>query len=112
MMTNIFWGIAWLLGTYVGWHLHKAHLANVAKKMQQAEEDERENNRFKPSLAQDKINVFIKKDGDIFYVYARDDGMFLAQGRSAEEVSNHLLCRFPNKTFYGSDKNIEEVGYK
>jgi len=111
-MTNLFWIIAWFLGMYAGWYLRQSQLENSIKKMQQEEEAERASKRFRPSIKDDVINAIIERDKDIFYVYAKEDGIFLAQGKSASEITERLTERFPDKKFYVTESNVSEVDYK
>ncbi len=111
-MTSIFYIIGFCLGVYGGWHLHKSYLESVIKKLERKAQDERENNTFRPSILDDKIDVTIKKTDDIFYLYAKSDGTFLAQGKNSEEIQKKLEDRFPGKSFYGDPSNVKEVNYK
>lgn len=111
MMTNIFYIIGFLLGVYGGWNLHKGHIEDMVKRMKEVEQDEREQNTFRPSIHDDKVQVIIKKTDDIFYLYA-EDGTFLAQGRSHKEISEKLAVRFPGKSFFGDSSNLKEVDFK
>jgi hypothetical protein len=61
-------------------------------------------NTFKIQLLKhlDKIihRVRVEKDQDTYYWYDHDNGAFLAQGQSDEEIINHLKTRFPTHIFY------------
>lgn len=111
MITSIFYIIGFFLGGYAGWHLHKSYLEHLITLKEQLERDEKENNRYRPVINDDKINVIIKRYEDIFYVYA-SDGTFLAQGKSSKEVGERLSERFPGKEFFGDKENVKEVDFK
>ena len=44
--------------------------------------------------------VRVEKVNDVYYWYDHDDGEFLAQGTSDEEIINGLKSRFPTHIFY------------
>ncbi len=59
-----------------------------------------------------KVDMIIEKTGDMFYLYNKETDMFLAQGRSLDEIKLILEIRFPNVTFNATVSNIEEVDFK
>ena len=44
--------------------------------------------------------VRVEKDKDTYYWYDSDDGKFLAQGATDEEIIDSLKARFPQHIFY------------
>ena len=44
--------------------------------------------------------VRVEKDKDTYYWYDSDDGKFLAQGATDEEIIESLKARFPQHIFY------------
>lgn len=46
-----------------------------------------------------------EKEGDVIYWYDHDDGEFLAQGRTQEDIIQVVKTRYPNHMFY-LDTNI------
>lgn len=47
--------------------------------------------------------VSVEKHGDIYYWYDNDDGEFLGQGRSDQELIDHVKRRYPNHLFLFTD---------
>jgi hypothetical protein len=52
------------------------------------------------------IDITIEKSGDLFYVYRKDDGTFLAQGTDIEKLSDILVEKFPGKLFNCSPEDL------
>ena len=48
--------------------------------------------------------VEVEKHGDIHYWYDSRDGQFLAQGRTLEEMIDHVRDRFPSHIFFVDSK--------
>jgi hypothetical protein len=54
------------------------------------------------TLISDSIRpVKVEKHGEQFYLYADDNGEFLAQGSSMEEALETIAKRFPDQNFRG-----------
>lgn len=49
--------------------------------------------------------VKAEQQGDVTYWYDVDDGEFLAQGRSQEEIIQVVKSRYPNHLFYLPEEN-------
>jgi hypothetical protein len=94
---------AWLWGAVYGWQARERQAERVLKefvgKMAQEETDE------------DLTHIVIEKQGDVLYVYSRDDMTFMAQGKNREEVEAVLKERFPGKRFACSEKTLAELGF-
>lgn len=45
------------------------------------------------------VDVTVEKAGDVFYIYRKDDGTFLAQGSDINKLSDILIEKFPGKMF-------------
>jgi hypothetical protein len=52
------------------------------------------------------IDITIEKSGDLFYVYKKDDGTFLAQGHDIDKLSDILVEKFPGKIFNCSPEDL------
>ena len=52
------------------------------------------------------IDITIEKSGDLFYVYKKDDGTFLAQGPDIDKLSDILVQKFPGKIFNCSPEDL------
>jgi len=60
--------------------------------------------------AENIIPVRIERQNDMFYVYHEKDSLFLAQGKSLEEIRDLLTKRFPGKRIVASNDNVKDVG--
>jgi hypothetical protein len=71
-------------------------------------------NSFVESIEKEEIEniipVRIERQNDIFFVYNEEDSMFLAQGKSLEEIRELLVKRFPGKRIVASQENVKDVG--
>lgn len=47
--------------------------------------------------------VSVEKHGDMYYWFDNDDGEFLGQGRTDQELIDHVKRRFPNHLFLFTD---------
>ena len=56
------------------------------------------------------VNIDLVRMEHGIYAYDRATQMFLAQGKTKEEIVDILQSRFPDTSFMASPKNIEEVG--
>lgn len=56
------------------------------------------------------VMVTVEKDVDTFYLYRIDDGSFLCQGKTFQELNKELLERFPGKTFRIDRERCKELG--
>lgn len=59
---------------------------------------------------EDVIPVKIERENNILYVYKESDGLFLAQGKSLEEIRDLLTKRFPGKRIIASQENVKDAG--
>lgn len=50
--------------------------------------------------------VAVEKHGNYFYWFDNDDGEFLAQGETAEDVISNIRMRFPDHLFFLPDQKI------
>ncbi len=61
-----------------------------------------------------KENLFkitLEKHDGILFAYALEDGQFIAQGNSREELEKRLAERLPGKRFGCTEENLKEVGF-
>ena len=56
-----------------------------------------------------KIAIKVEKMSDIWYVY-KEDGTFMAQGNTWEEVTDRIAERYPKKRFVIDPDNARHVG--
>lgn len=52
------------------------------------------------------IDITVEKSGDIFFVYRKDDGTFLAQGTDINKLSDILTEKYPGKLFNCSPEDL------
>jgi len=58
------------------------------------------------------IPITIEEHADGFYVYQKDEGVFMAQGKDRKELEINLERRYPGKKFAAQTSNLQEVGFK
>jgi hypothetical protein len=58
--------------------------------------------------APDRIRL--EMHGDVIYAYTDEDGTFIAQGSSLEELDSAVQARFPGKKFSIKESNLKEMG--
>ena len=91
----------------IGWGAMKlAQLYLKAKNEVLAEEidqlQKRIENRF--------IQVDIEKHGDVFYLFEKKTGNFIAQGANMEQLKAHCDARFKNKVVFANDDELKSAG--
>ena len=69
-------------------------------------EESAKNNKPRDFLA------YMKEDSGIYYLYDKATDMFLAQGKTAEEIADKLADRFPGSKVWMTEENSKEVGFK
>jgi hypothetical protein len=65
-----------------------------------------------PKSEKPVVNIDLVKMDHAVLAYDRDSNMFLAQGKTKEEITVILQKRFPGISFMANPKNIEEVNLK
>jgi len=98
-----------LIGFKAGW-IYREYKAK--KLIQSLREDYFKN--LELMAEQQTVNeteIVIEKYEGSFFVYDKNTGNFLAQGKSHDEVSEVLSQRFPNTTFIASLSHLKEKGY-
>ena len=58
------------------------------------------------------IHVNIEKHGEVFYLFEKDTNRFIAQGSNFEEVKEHCVTRFKDKTVVANEEQMEQLGFK
>lgn len=53
------------------------------------------------------IPARVEEDGGVFYVYNAQDGSFLAQGRTLEELRDRISARWPDATVHVTEGETE-----
>jgi predicted RNase H-like HicB family nuclease len=94
----------------VGWLLREAYavyrINSLINKLESVEENEE-------AIPQEVFSIIIEKHNDIFFCYSAEDGAFMAQGNTREELEEHLRELYPHVIMFGaSNDNLENVGFK
>lgn len=63
------------------------------------------------NIASNVVEVWIERHNDVFYVYNKETGEFLAQGSSSAEVTEALQKAHPTKSFTTNRDRAIELGY-
>ncbi len=56
------------------------------------------------------IQVDIEKHGDVFYLFEKKTGRFIAQGTNMEQLKAHCDARFKNKVVFANDDELKSAG--
>jgi hypothetical protein len=99
-IVSIFGAFCFLLG----WHAREYHATRViSKAMDEIAEDTLA--EFKSRMISIKVE---DHDGELF-VYKKDDGSYLAHGKTIKELEDILSERFPGKLFNASTEDLEKL---
>lgn len=88
-------------GLIVGWFLYEWYAMRRVENLMNSFGD----NMFN-ELKKKVIDITVEKSGDLFYVYRKDDGTFLAQGADMDKLSDILMEKFPGKLFNCSPEDL------
>jgi hypothetical protein len=105
-MENFNW-TSFIIWFFVGWLVMKvAQLYLEAKNQVLAEELDQLQKRIKNRF----IQVNIEKHGEIFYLFEKETGNFIAQGANMEELKAHCDARFKDKVVFANDEELKTAG--
>lgn len=90
------------VGMYLGWKYREHTAIKMMERLRLEEVEEYVDNR--------KIAIKVEKMSNIWYVYKEEDGTFMAQGNSWEEVTDRIAERYPEKRFIIDPDNAKQVG--
>ena len=93
--------IAIVGGLLIGWYAREWYAMRKIEKLMNNFGDNMLD-EFKKKV----IDITIEKSGDLFYVYKKDDGTFLAQGPDIDKLSDILVQKFPGKIFNCSPEDL------
>jgi hypothetical protein len=93
--------IAIVGGLIIGWFTREWYAMRKVEKLMNSFGD-----NMLDELKKKIIDITIEKSGDLFYVYRKDDGTFLAQGTDIEKLSDILVEKFPGKLFNCSPEDL------
>jgi hypothetical protein len=116
----LLFAMVFVFGYVAGWLGHARSLLN--KLLQDPDEMIRILNEYKKE--QSKIQIIEREDATpareieveqqngVFYLYAKDNGQFLAQAPSLDEALKIVEQRFPNQSFQGiiSSEEAKRMG--
>jgi len=121
LTTAIYYAVKFAWGIYQDTQRLKKHFdgRDLSKMSVEEIQEELDERKFEEELEYDAVDtrpivvvhvkMFLEKEGDMLLAY-RDDGAFMAQGKTVEEVATHFHNRFPDAVGYLIDKSAEE-GY-
>lgn len=95
--------VCYVAGILHGWH------ARERKLLREMVEEVRENVKQEN---QNVIRITIEKHNGRFFVYGKDDNVFMALGDTIEELEEALSTRYPGKRFAAHEDNLLEMGIK
>lgn len=91
-----------LVAFLLGWHGRVIHAKIVVAKITKEFREEAMN-----EIKEKVINAYVEKAGDTLFVYSKEDGSFLAQGKDLDELTDILMNRFPDKLFNVSPEDLK-----
>jgi len=83
-----------LLGVIIGWYGRVAYAIYQVKQFALQMKLQENGDVDKP-----RVQVNIEKKDDVYYVYDRQTDVFLAQGKTVDEINAILEKSFPNVSF-------------
>lgn len=89
------------IGFVVGWFLREWYAMRKIDKL-----IDNMNDNLLDELKKKVVDITIEKSGDLFFVYKKDDGTFLAQGHDIDKLSDILTEKFPGKLFNCSPEDL------
>ena len=90
------------VGSVVGWKYREYTAMKLMEQLRLEEVEEYVENR--------KIAIKVEKTHGTWFIYKQEDGSFMAQGNSWEEVTDRMAERYPEKRFTIEPENAKEVG--
>jgi len=100
--------IGFIVGFICGWcALRSAAMQKVKLMVEEAESQE-----SSPIPVVQKIRIDIRKENDIIYCYDKNNGAYLAQGDSYEDIQVALEKNYPNTVFMCNASQIAEITKK
>jgi hypothetical protein len=58
------------------------------------------------------IYVNIEKHGEMFYLFEKETNRFIAQGSNFDEIKEHCLTRFKDKSVITDEYQMDQLGFK
>ena len=100
LILAIFGGVCFFLG----WKFREYQAMRMIDRLSDeiAEETVKE---FKSKV----INIRVEDHEGQFFVYAKDDGRYLAHGETKSKLEDILMEKFPNKLFNASPEDLEKL---
>lgn len=89
----------------LGWWAREIYAIYVLKKIAK-----NISNMVAENVQDSMINISVEKHEDLFLVYEKDSGTFLAQGKNIRELSDILLKKYPGKFFNASAEDMKLLG--
>lgn len=108
-MENFDWGTFFFYAA-MGWVALKIFDIYLGVKNKQLE---REIKSLQERIENRVINVKVEKHGDMFYLFDKRTDSFVAQGRTMEEVTQHVDSRFKGaKVVLANQEELSTAGLK
>lgn len=91
-------------GIIIGWYAREWYAMRKVEKLMSNFGD-----NMMDELKKKVIDIKVEKAGDVFFIYRKDDGTFLAQGSDINKLSDILVEKFPGKLFNCSPEDLAEL---
>lgn len=102
ILDTIFWFV-------IFWLIIKVWQTYVIAKNEALEEQIKE---MTAQIKEQIIHVNIEKHGEMFYLFEKDTHRFIAQGTNFDEVKEHCLSRFKDKSVIADESQMDQLGFK
>lgn len=66
--------------------------------------------QLEKKLKEKFIHVSVEKHGELYYLYEKDSGQFIAQGKNMDELKEHCDQRFRRSVIIGNTDELKSVG--
>ena len=90
-------------GSIFGW---KYRERTAIKLLQEIEISE-----FEDHLKNSSISITIERDNGVIFCYNKNSGDYMAHGDDWDQLTEHLVTRFPDKKFVCDEDNLKEMGF-
>lgn len=100
IILSIFGGVCFFLG----WRMRERHAERMIDKLTD-EIAENTLQEFKSKV----VNIRVEDHEGQFFVYAKDDGRYLAHGETKRKLEDILTEKFPGKLFNATPEDLEKL---
>lgn len=92
---------------YIGWKMREVHAKRVVSQLREEVEEmfDKQIDEAKKNI----INITVEDVDGQFFIYAKDDGRYLAHGESMSKLEDILNEKFPGKMFNATPEDLKRL---